>query len=162
MIRIRNYDDADASRINDVASRAFDQFKDAYDDWPGFRERIASMSALAWSGEIIVAQQDGLIVGAVAYIGPGKPKANYFCADWPIMRMLVVLPEARGHGVGRALAMECFNRAKRDGAPIFALHTSELMKAALSMYLRMGFKRHCAIPAIHGVNYNVYLKDLDT
>jgi ribosomal protein S18 acetylase RimI-like enzyme len=41
------------------------------------------------------------------------------------MRMLVVAPEAQGQGAGRALAQECLRRGARDGAAVFALHTSE-------------------------------------
>ncbi|MEZ5653884.1 MAG: GNAT family N-acetyltransferase [Burkholderiaceae bacterium] len=74
--------------------------------------------------------------------------------------MLVVAPEARGVGVGRALAEACLARARRDEAEIFALHTSPIMSIALPMYLRMGFRFHSAAPKIHGVDYNLYTKDL--
>lgn len=161
MIQIRDYLPNDAPRVNDLAVFAFEQFKDAYVDWPTFRTRIANMSDLAKAGEIVVAEQDGRLVGAVAYIGPGKPKAEFFRPEWPIMRMLVVSPEARGHGVGRALAQECLNRAKRDGASVIALHTSELMQVALPMYQRMGFKWCSTAPMVHGVKYDVYAKELD-
>ena len=161
MIQIREYLPSDALCVNDLAVQAFEQFKDAYTDWPVFRSKIANMSALAEEGEIIVAERDGRIVGAVAYIGSGKPKAEFFRAEWPIMRMLVVAPEARGQGIGRALAQECLGRAKRDGASVFALHTSELMQVALPMYQRMGFKWRSTAPMIHGVKYDVYAKQLD-
>jgi ribosomal protein S18 acetylase RimI-like enzyme len=116
------------------------------------------MSALAAPGEIIVAQRAGELLGAVAYIGPGRPKSDFFDPAWPIMRMLVVAPEARGLGVGHALALACVERARRDGATVFALHTSELMSVALAMYQRMGFVRHAVAPDIHGVAYAIYLK----
>ena len=77
------------------------------------------------------------------------------------MRMLVVAPEARDLGAGRALAEECLARAKRDNAGIFALHTSELMSVALSMYQRMGFKWWASASLIHGVPYGIYIKKID-
>lgn len=160
-IRLRDFESADAQRINDIAVAAFEQFKDAYTDWPVFRSRISTMSALADAGEVIVAELEGEIVGAVAYIGPGMEKASFFPPEWPVMRMLVVAPEARGQGVGRALAEVCLVRATRDGADCFALHTSELMHVALPMYQRMGFRRIAPAPDIHGVKYSVYLKDLN-
>ena len=119
------------------------------------------MSAFANVGEIIVAEIGGQIVGAVAYIGPGAPKAAFFRPDWSIMRMLVVAPDCRGRGVGRKLAQECLSRAKRDGASVFALHTSKLMQVALPMYQRMGFKWVSDTPSIHGVEYGVYVKEID-
>ena len=76
------------------------------------------------------------------------------------MRMLVVVPEAQGQGVGRALAHECIRRARRDGAAVFALHASALMHVALPMYERMGFRRWSDAPTTYGVPYAIYVKDL--
>jgi putative SOS response-associated peptidase YedK len=58
---------------------------------------------------------------------PNRPKAPFFEPDWPIVRMLVVDPAARGRGVGRALMDECCRRARRDGSRVLALHTSPIM-----------------------------------
>jgi ribosomal protein S18 acetylase RimI-like enzyme len=159
---IRDFHQVDAAQINALALLAFEQFKDAYEDWPSFQTKIGNMASLAEAGEIIVAEDEGRIVGAVAYVGPGVPKADFFRPEWPIMRMLVVAPEVRGLGIGRALAEECISRARRDGASEFALHTSELMQVALPMYQRMGFQWVSGTPAIHGVEYGVYLKDLNS
>lgn len=161
MSLIRDFQQGDATYVNALAVRAFEEFKDAYHDWPAFRAKIANMVALTDGGEIVVAEVEGRIVGAVAYVGPGAPKAGFFRPEWSIMRMLVVAPDARGHGIGRALAEECLRRARRDGASVFALHTSALMKVALGMYGRMGFKWASGTPAIHGVEYGVYVKALD-
>ena len=108
-----------------------------------------------------MAELAGRIVVAVAYVGPGAPKAAFFLPEWPIMRMLVVDPDARGQGIGRALAEECLRRAERDGAAEFALHTSEIMAVALPMYRRMGFTLAARAPDIHGVEYGIYVKALD-
>lgn len=161
MTIIREYLPSDTMQVNALALRAFEQFKDAYHNWPAFQAKIGNMSVLADAGEIIVAEVEGQIVGAVAYVGPGAPKAEFFRPEWPIMRMLVVAPSSRGCGIGRALAQECLRRAKRDGASVFALHTSELMQVALPMYQRMGFNRVSSAPAIHGVEYGVYVKELE-
>lgn len=158
---IREYLPSDSTQVNALALQSFEQFKDAYHDWPAFQAKIGNMSALADAGEIIVAEVEDQIVGAVAYVGPGAPKAEFFRPEWPIMRMLVVAPSSRGRGIGRALAQECLRRAKRDGASVFALHTSELMQVAWPTYQRMGFKRVSSAPAIHGVEYGVYVKELD-
>ena len=161
MFVLRDFDAADGAHVDALGVAAFEQYRDAYADWPAFRARIAAMSSLAAAGEIIVAVRDGRIVGAVAYIGPGRPKPDFFQPEWPIMRMLVVAPEVRGQGAGRALAQECIRRARRDGATMFALHTSELMQVALPMYERMGFRRSAEAPDIHGVKYGIFVKPLD-
>ena len=68
MSKIRDYLPSDAFSINEIAVRAFEQFKDQYVDWPVFQSKIANMSALAEAGEIVVAEQDGRIVGAVIVV----------------------------------------------------------------------------------------------
>ncbi|MES2898113.1 MAG: GNAT family N-acetyltransferase [Pseudomonadota bacterium] len=157
---LRDYTGADQARVDALALQSWEQYRDHYDDWPAIGARIGAMSALAASGEIIVATVDDHIEGAVAYVGPGKPKAEMFKPEWPIMRMLVVAPAARGMGLGRALAQECMRRARRDQARVFALHTSDMMTVALPMYLRMGFEYAGPAPAIGGVPYSIYLKQL--
>lgn len=161
-VRVRDFESSDAELINKVALAAFGEFKTLYDDWDIFSGRISNMAELAAKGaEIVVATDDaGRVIGAVAYVGPGKPKADFFDVDWPIIRMLVVDPAHRGLGAGKALTMNCIDRAVRDAAPVVALHTSPIMNVALPMYLRMGFLFERVAPPIHGVAYDVYLKRL--
>jgi predicted N-acetyltransferase YhbS len=160
-VSLRTYCEADAPRVNELASAAFDQFRYQYSDWPAMASGAGRMSALADAGEIIVAERDNRIIGAVACIGPGRTKATFFDQSWPIIRMLVVDPLCRGVGVGRSLTEECIKRARHDGSLVIALHTSPIMTVALPMYLRMGFRLARDAPPIHGVPYAVYLKQLD-
>jgi ribosomal protein S18 acetylase RimI-like enzyme len=157
---LRDFRDADAVQVNRVALAAFDEFRSQYTDWPAMVSGVAKMSALADSGEIIVAERDEGIIGAVAYIPPGCAKAPYFDRSWPIIRMLVVDPAYRGHGVGRALTEQCVERARRDGSHVIALHTSPIMTVALPMYIRMGFRLLRDAPPIFGVPYSVYLREI--
>lgn len=158
---LRDYAEHDRASVNALALEAFQQFQPHYEDWPAFRAKVGNMAALAGTGEIVVASVGEQLVGAVAYVGPNQPKAPFFRPEWPVMRMLVVSPAARRQGVGRALAEECLLRARRDRATHFALHTSPIMSVALPMYLRMGFRFHANVPPIHGIEYNVYLKEID-
>jgi ribosomal protein S18 acetylase RimI-like enzyme len=157
---LRDYQKEDAAQVNRVALAAFDQYKMAYSDWPTFSQGIGNMSALAAHGEIIVAQQADEIVGAVAYVGPGQPKSDFFDPHWPIIRMLVVQPEKRGQGIGRALTQACIDRAMRDGCDLIALHTTPIMQVALALYLRMGFVFLKDARVIRGIPYGVYIKRL--
>lgn len=160
LFQLRSYTSADRDAVNAVALSAFAQYSRMYDDWAAFSEKIGNMAALAESGEIIVAEAGGEIHGAVAYLGPGRPKSSFFNPEWPVMRMLVVHPSSRGFGIGRRLADECIQFAIRDNARVFALHTTKIMSVALGMYERMGFVFHREAPAIHGVPYGIYVKDL--
>jgi len=157
---LRNYRDDDAKAIVRVALAAFAEFEPHFSDWPLFNAHVAKMPQLTKTGEIIVAEEDGQIVGAVAYVGPSGPKPAFFDPAWPIIRMLVIDPVARGKGIGRQLTEECLRRAERDQAGVIALHTTPIMTVALPMYLRMGFTRVREAPDILGVPYAVYVKSL--
>ncbi|MDI3562300.1 GNAT family N-acetyltransferase [Bradyrhizobium sp. Arg816] len=157
---LRDYQPADAEAIVRVALAAFAQFERHYSDWPLFAIHVAKMPELAKTGEIIVAEDGGQIVGAVAYVGPQAPKPAFFDPAWPVIRMLVVDPAARGKGIGRQLTEECLRRAERDQSPAIALHTTPIMTVALPMYQRMGFTRVREAPDILGVPYAVYVKAL--
>ena len=154
---VRDFRQSDAAHVDRVALTAFFEFRSAYSDWSAMSAAVSAMSALASVGELVVAEVNGALVGAVAYIAPGRPKPDFFDASWPIVRMLVVDPGFRGRGVGRALMEDCLNRARRDGSVVLGLHTSPIMTAALSMYRKMGFKLQRDAPAIYGVPSAVYL-----
>jgi len=159
-IRLRDYESADAEDLNRISVSAFDQFRDHYGDWPAMLAGLSKTSTLSASGEVIIAELQASFAGAVAYFGPDRPKAPFFDQRWPIIRMLVVDPAFRGKGIGRALSDACIARARRDGSPIIALHTSPIMSVALPMYLRMGFVKAYDAPPIFGVAYAVYTKAL--
>lgn len=153
---ISNFTPHDSKELANLAVAAFEQYKDIYDDRDVFISRIAAMPSLAKNSEIITAKIDDELVGAVAYVPPHKPRAEFFEPDWAVIRMLVVAPKARGQGIGKALTQECIERAKRDGAKTIALHTSEVMQTALAMYLKMGFEYKKEAPNIFGVEYGIY------
>ena len=159
-VTVRDFRPTDAPAVNAVAVAAFEQYAAHYSDWPSLSKNLANTAALADHGELIVAEAEGQVIGAVAYIAAAMPKSSFFEQHWPIMRMLVVSPSARGQGVGRLLAKECINRAIRDKAEVFALHTTSIMQVALSMYERMGFTFLREAPAILGVSYGIYIKRL--
>lgn len=159
---IRDYVDADGDEVNATALAAFSDYKDTIEDWPAMEARVTRMSQLPRdaNAELIVATVDGRVAGAVGYVGPGVPKQEWFEADWPVIRMLVVHPRYRGRGIGRALTEECVRRARRDGAPMIALHTTPIMEVALGMYERMGFTKFRDCPTRYGFPYAVYVKRL--
>lgn len=157
---LREFRTGEEMAVNEVALEAFYEYRDYYDDWAEFSNIIGNMASLSQSGELIVATVQERVVGAVVYVSPGRRKSEIFPPEWPILRMLVVTPQYRGLGIGRALTKECMRRAQRDGASLIALHTSEIMTVALSMYECLGFRRLHETPNIFGISYAVYVMEL--
>ncbi len=115
MFELRNYIGDDSSMINELALLSFGQFKEHYDDWGAFSKALVKFSELSKDSEIIIAtNSERVIIGAVTYVPPHVKKADFFPLNTPIIRMLIVDPNYRGQGVGKALILECINRACRD------------------------------------------------
>jgi predicted N-acetyltransferase YhbS len=51
------------------------------------------------------------------------------------------VPSGRGRGVGAALMQECVRRARKSGARVLSLHTTDMTQTAMRLYERMGFVR---------------------
>jgi GNAT superfamily N-acetyltransferase len=160
-VSLRDFSTSDAAIINRLAVASFSQYSNNFQDWPAMVRVLEKMSDMAANAELIIAELQGRIIGAVGYVPPYSPKAAHFKPEWPIIRMLVVDPDARGLGVGRALTEACVARARRDHATEVALHTSPIMTVALPMYLRMGFVRVRDAPPLFGVPYAIYVKALE-
>jgi len=140
-----------------VALAAFSQYAHAYADWPAFSARIARTSELAEQAELLVADIEGEVLGAVLHVAPGKPRSPIFPDEWAVIRMLVVAPGQRGRGIGRQLMGACLRHAIRDGAPAIGLHTSPMMETALRLYTTLGFTRDRDLDPIDGVSYGRYV-----
>ena len=158
---IRDFLEKDADAVNGLAVAAFAEFQTAYSDWTAMVANLSKMSTLTAVGELMVAEGIGMIIGAVTYVAPHRPKAEFFDGGWPIVRMLVVDPKCRGQGIGSALMQECVRRAKRDGADVLALHSSPIMIAALAMYRDMGFAYRRDGTPVFGVPTAVYVMQLE-
>jgi len=95
--------------------------------------------------KLLVAVAGNKLVGGVvffsdmAHYGSGGTATQERGASG--FRLLAVAPEARGLGVGKALALECIGLAKTQGHGQVIIHTTSAMKLAWGMYERMGFKR---------------------
>ena len=154
---IRPFAPRDRDTVNAVARAAFAQYAQDYADWPGFIEGIGRMAELARDADLLVAEHDGVVIGAVAHVGPGRPRAAFFPGEWSVIRMLVVDPARRGQGAGRALVAGSLRLAQEAGSPVVGLHTSPIMASALRMYEALGFVRDGDLPPIRGVPYGRYV-----
>jgi GNAT superfamily N-acetyltransferase len=128
--------------------------------WAGYLVEMADAAARAAEGTLLVAVEDGRVVGTVTlYLGPGSMQWRPGDA---MFRLLAVDPAARGRGIGRALFQACLERARAAGKRRMALHTTEWMATARAMYERAGFRREPEGDVrLPGVTIIAYAADLE-
>jgi DNA-binding MarR family transcriptional regulator/ribosomal protein S18 acetylase RimI-like enzyme len=95
---------------------------------------VADFAARDDSGQAFwIAELDGERVGSIACTR-GKD------ADTAKLRLLLLEPAARGHGVGKRLVTECVSFAKAHGYRAMELSTVSILTAARSIYRAAGFE----------------------
>jgi ribosomal protein S18 acetylase RimI-like enzyme len=124
--------------------------------WPEMERSVSATALLRDGGELLVATEEGVILGSVVYCAPGAMKQDRFPQDWAFMRVLAVPPRHRRRGAARVLVRTCLNLARSDGVKIFGLHTSEAMTEAAGLYEKHGFVRVREIPRIYGFRYWIH------
>jgi GNAT superfamily N-acetyltransferase len=84
---------------------------------------------------------DGTVLGSVTFTLPGSRWAELARAGQAEFRMLGVLPQARGRGVGGALVDWCVAQAEAAGAREVVISSAAAMAAAHRLYTTRGFTR---------------------
>jgi len=74
----------------------------------------------------------------------GRRAGCVFCVDGTggtaVLRILLVDPAARGHGIGKRLVDACLEFARRAGYDRMRLWTNDPLRAARHIYLSRGFE----------------------
>jgi ribosomal protein S18 acetylase RimI-like enzyme len=129
------------TRAGDVVAEAYAAAGVAPDD--DYLDHVRNVADRARTCRILVAVDDADgIVGCVTYVpGPSSPYAESERPGEAGIRMLGVIPEARGRGAGRALVEACIAQARADGRDALVLVTTGLFVSAVRIYRRLGFRR---------------------
>jgi GNAT superfamily N-acetyltransferase len=144
-IRLRDARDGEQPAIIELTLAAYQEYEAFLgENYHFYAESIETTLTDPKPAAQIVAEQDGRLVGAALLYPPGtafEVAEGQPTPIWPEVRLVAVPPAARGRGIGKALLEECLRRARADGCPGLALHTTDMMQVALQMYERMGFFR---------------------
>jgi ribosomal protein S18 acetylase RimI-like enzyme len=153
----------DFDEIASVSVVSYQEYAEALtpENWEIMKQTLSSISRFAEPATFIVGEHNNRVIGSVAYYSPGYSDIRIFPSDWASIRLLAVLPEYRGRGIGKALTQTCIERAKRDGAEVIGLYTSELMVTAREMYAQLGFQQDIELPQRLGIRYWRYVMQLD-
>jgi ribosomal protein S18 acetylase RimI-like enzyme len=115
-------------------------------DWQAYLEDIADVVDRAKRTTVLVAVEDGEILGTATLELEGRTEKGRerdpLAPGEAHVRMVGVRPGARRRGIARALMDECVRRARETGKTLLTLNTGESMKAAHAMYESMGFRRN--------------------
>ncbi len=133
---------------------------------PGLDEYAGELRDVAGRIEagvlVWVAEAGGALAGTVTYVpGPG-PYAEFEDPRGAGIRMLAVLPEFQGRGIGEALVRACLELARADARERVYLDTTQWMETAQRLYLRIGFVRAPQLdwePAM-GVKLSAYVYEI--
>jgi putative acetyltransferase len=82
-----------------------------------------------------VAEASGVIVG-----GGGIYPTDGLPHDTCELVKMYLLPQARGHGLGRMIIEQCISQARQMGYKKIYLETMPELKQALNIYARFGFQ----------------------
>jgi GNAT superfamily N-acetyltransferase len=85
-----------------------------------------------------IAEVDGRRAGCVFCVAGDEQTAK--------LRILLVHPSARGHGLGHQLVATCLDFARRAGYARMELWTNDVLAAARRVYLQHGFTLTAAQP----------------
>ncbi len=143
-LQIRDALSDEVDEVSAIMLAAYSEYADSLTPagWEAYAGNITDVRGRLGESELIVAERNGAIVGAVTfYPDSSRSKVEGWPSGYSGVRLLSVQPEAQGHGVARALMSECIRRSRERGFRYLGLHTTELMSIARGMYERMGFRR---------------------
>jgi len=147
MIEVREAEPSEFAEAGRVTADAYREFTRGDDpsDWSEYLERIADVEARADRTTILVAVEDGRILGSLTLELEGRVREDHeheaLAPDEAHVRMLGVDPGARRRGIARALMVEVESRALAAGKTRITLHTTQRMRAAQRLYEGSGFER---------------------
>jgi len=92
-------------------------------------------------GQILIALYQGEPVGVCALI-----KMNGSDYDFEMAKM-AVSPKAQGKSIGWLLGQAVISTARKSGASTIYLESNTMLKPAINLYYKMGFKKVAGLPA---------------
>ena len=108
---------------------------------PEAATKAFTSDALRSRGDVWVATVDGQLAGTVLLVTPESPFKQIAQPGELEVHLLAVAPDFRRAGVGDALLRELFAEAGKRHAKNLVLSTQTTMRAAHSLYSKVGFER---------------------
>ena len=133
-IRMRPYDPTDADWLSEAHGKLYAE-AEGFDET--FQPLVASILA-----DFVARHDSEREAGWIAEQN-GKPLGSIFCvrqsADTAKLRLFLLMPEARGQGLGKRLLATCMDFARACGYARMTLWTHESHRAACALYRAAGW-----------------------
>ena len=144
-VEIRRLRPGEERQAGDVTALAYRNQAEPASSNPDYLDRVADVAARAQHAMILVAVEEGRLLGTVTVeltgrIPGGHPRPPLE-PDRAHVRMLGVHPDVQGRGIGRRLMEGAAEEARRAGKRRVTLETTETMRAAQHLYESMGYRR---------------------
>lgn len=155
----------DLSQLMELGLVSYGQYKPLLtaENWELMHRSLTADSTyetLFATGRCFISETENhQITGMAWLISSGHPTEVY-PEDWSYIRFVAVHPAFGGKGIGKTLTRYCIEEATATGEHTIALHTSEIMLAAQSIYESLGFERIKDIGMRYGVRYFLYKRVL--
>ena len=141
---IRNANPEELDEVKLLLKTSYLEYENSFppESWKSYLDNIVDIRSRLGISELIVAELNGLIVGAVTlYMDASQSIHEEWPKGWAGIRLLAVHPEYRDKGIGRALMEECISRCRAQDIKTIGIHTAEIMSVAYKMYESMNFVR---------------------
>lgn len=140
-LEIREVRPDEYALAGDVTFAAWEEFY-GEEALGSYAERLRDIEARAKGAVVLVALENGEIVGTATYVpGPSSPYSEQLGDGDAGLRMLSVAPAYKRRGIGRALSIACVERARAEGKNAVVLHADQIMNASQRLYESLGFHR---------------------
>jgi ribosomal protein S18 acetylase RimI-like enzyme len=136
-LEVRRATPAEYAAVGDLCIAAYEPFLARTGDYADVLHDAAARAAAA---ELLVAV-DGQLLGSVTFVPEGGPLGEISADDETEFRMLAVSPAAQGRGVGTAMLRRVVDETARRGLAGVVCSSQPSMRAAHSIYTRLGFER---------------------
>ncbi|WP_129691471.1 GNAT family N-acetyltransferase [Gottfriedia acidiceleris] len=142
---IRESKPNELDKIKKVLIEAYEQYAAILtkEQWENYKNSIIDATEKSKTKTKLVAIADNVLLGA-CFIYDSAEKAYGLTdleIDYPIIRLIGVSPKARGLGIATELIRASCNLSLEWGSDRIVLHTSDMMKSAIRLYEKLGFKR---------------------
>jgi GNAT superfamily N-acetyltransferase len=140
---VRDAVPADYPAIRKVVIAAYRQYADLLnrDVFSPHLADLLDLETHAHHGRLLVAEEDGRIRASGAFYPDASVQGVGWPPGWAGGRGLAVHPDARGHGVARAMIATIERLALAADAPVSAFHTASFMTGTIALYERLGYQR---------------------